>query len=435
MATSKKKKVLRTSSTKTKVLAGRKKRFNFSKKQRNIIGIAAVILITVVTYLGVQYYQDTKAEAATCASKTYKPGGNNTCIKYFQQMMIATDKSLANTVKANGRLDSNTKKAVTAFQKTNGLTASGTINPVTWKKICTLAETKARDAYNRAGCAITMAKYTRIATIKGCGTMQGGTTDGTYLYFACTEPRGKNDVNINVVKYSTSGKKIDSSEAHGKVYHRAQLGHVGGIAYDQATKQLVISIWDDDTPGNNGIKNKVRFMNPKTFEISNVISSTSSRAIRDICHKPNSNEYVSRGSLYTLDTVNNIKQLTYKKQLYDNGAVDDEIGITYEKTVKYKDAKGKVQTTNIIENQSIACDSTYIYILRVIYRQTGYNVIAVYDWNGENVSAYRIDLNDEAENVSVINGALYMGINEGGESKGGKSANDYFIKLKSISFK
>jgi len=433
MATSTKRPVTRTSSARAKVIASPKKRLSFSKKQWNIFGIVAVILIATGAYLGVQYYQNTKADAATCASKTFKPNGNNTCIKYFQQMMLATDGSLASTVKANGRLDSSTKKAVVAFQNANGLTANGKITPATWKIICVLAETKAPDAYNRAGCAITMAKYSRIATVKGCGTMQGGTTDGKYLYFACTEPGGKDDTNITIVKYSTSGKKVDSSESHGKVYHRAQLGHVGGMAYDKATNQLVISIWDDSSAGSNGVKNQVRLMNPNTYEITDPIASNSSRAIRDICHKPNTNEYVSRGALYTLDTTN--KKLTYQKQLYDNGEVDNEIGIAYEAGVKYKDAKGNVKTTNIIDNQSIACDSSYIYILRVIYRETGYNVIAVYDWNGENVSAYRIDLNDEAENVSVIDGALYLGINEGGESKGGKSANDYFVKLKNISFK
>lgn len=139
---------------------------------------------------------------------------------------------------------------------------------------------------------------------------------------------------------------------------------------------------------------------------------------------------VERNPIRSKTLTNGTKQLVFSKQLYKNSEVDDEIGISYVREVAYKDAAGNAKVTNIIDNQSIACDSSYIYILRVVYRESGYNIVAVYDWNGENIGAYRVDINDEAENLAIVDGKFYMGVNEGGESRGGNSANDYFVKLK-----
>lgn len=240
--------------------------------------------------------------------------------------------------------------------------------------------------------------YTIAGRINGCGTMQGGTADGQYLYFVCVS----DDHNkMKIVKVTPSGQIVDTS----KTYTRNQLGHANGITYNEKLKLLVVGSWDYGG-------NDIQFIDPTTWDIkeSKKAKTSDGQATSNICYNASTDQYVVSGKLYNAD-------FKYQnKKLYTPAGVDEDLGTT----------EGKIL------NQGIACDSSYIYVMRIVWGQHGYNMIAVYDWSGNNVALYKISLNDEGENMSVINGSFYMGVNEGGMSTGGNHKNDYFIKLNGI---
>lgn len=241
--------------------------------------------------------------------------------------------------------------------------------------------------------------YTRKGTINGCGTMQGGASDGQYLYFICVT---NNDSRLRIVKVTPDGKIVNQS----KNFTRGQLGHGNDITYNSKLKLLVVSTWDEGRGGNTA-----KLIDPTTYEIKKSVSTNDNVGLTNICYNATTDQYVVSGKIYDGD-------LKYTgKRLYTPSGVDDDANTT----------QGKVL------NQGIECNSSYIYVMRVVWGQNGYNVIAVYDWSGTNVAVYKVDnLNDEGENMAILDGVFYMGINEGGMSSGGNSNNDYFVQLDGI---
>lgn len=239
--------------------------------------------------------------------------------------------------------------------------------------------------------------YSKAGLVKNCGTMQGGASDGEFLYFACvTDASSK----IRIVKVTTSGQIV----ARSSVFPRSKLGHANDITYNSKLNLLVVSTWD------TGGGSTVAFIDPSTFELKSTGRTNDGSSTSNICYNGTTDEYVIGGKIYD----SNFKYTN--KRIFTPSGVDEDANTT----------EGKVL------NQGIECDSKYIYVMRVVYGQRGYNMISVYDWNGTNVGLYKLDLNDEGENMSVINGTFYMGINEGGMSSGGDSDTDYFIRVDGI---
>jgi len=384
-----------------------KKKFSLSSFQKKIVIGISIVLLAGGLYVGYSLWQDVAPDAATCASKTFKVGSKNGCVKYVQQIINAAKVGM--TANTNGSFTTTTKNAVTAFQQDKKLTVSGTVDAATWKELCAVAQTVAPDAYTYAGCGTTMVKYTKLGTVTNCGTMQGGTTDGTYMYFACAYSNGKT---IKIVKYTLDGKKV----AESKSFKRADLGHANDMTFNKNLNMLIVAAWDESGKGSTKIKDQVKIIDPSTFVVKGTKVLSDHTSVSNICYNDVTNQYVSNGRLYDNNFV-------YLKDIYDNSAVNKEIGIDKETSVTYKGKK-----TEIL-NQGITCDSSYIYIMRVVFRQSGYNMVTAYDWSGNNHGIYRVDLNDEGENISLVNGSVYMGINEGTMSSGGNSNNDYFVKL------
>ena len=59
--------------------------------------------------------------------------------------------------------------------------------------------------------------------------------------------------------------------------------------------------------------------------------------------------------------------------------------------------------------QGICCDDEYIYFL--YYKL---NAVAIYDWDGNFVTLIYFDVLGEPENISVVNGTIYVACGESG---------------------
>ncbi|TAH32904.1 hypothetical protein EYC58_01990 [Candidatus Saccharibacteria bacterium] len=240
--------------------------------------------------------------------------------------------------------------------------------------------------------------YTLKGTINGCGTMQGGASDGQYLYYICVTD---NDSRLRIVKVTPDGSIVNQS----KKFTRGQLGHGNDMTYNSKLKLLVVGTWD------KGGGKSVKFIDPNTYEIKKTMSTNDGSSTSNICYNSTTDQYVLGGKIYDA----NFKYSG--KRLYTPSGVDDDANTT----------EGKVL------NQGIECDASYIYVMRVVWGERGYNIIAAYDWTGKNVGAYKVaDLNDEGENMAILNGVFYMGVNEGGMSSGGNFRNDYFVQLNGV---
>lgn len=423
MATSKttRKKSVKPAS-KPKTVAG-KKRLSLSSFQKKLFVSISIILLAAGIFAGYSVWQNTQTDAATCVSRTFKVGSKNTCVKYAQQIInaaIALDKTAAKStdtanigslkpVSTNGSFTSATKTTVTGLQVKKTVAATGKIDPTTWGVLCELGLTAAPDAYKYAGCGVSTVKYEKVATVNDCGTMQGGTSDGTSLYFACVDAGGKT---MRIVKYTAAGKKIGESEKFTRKDTAKgsddSLGHANDMTYNKRLNVLVITAWDNNKKGSSGVIDEVRFVDPSSLKLTGSAALSDGQSVSNICYNDSTDQYVSNGRLYD----NNFQ---YIKTVYDVKKVDKDITISGEKSIL---------------RQGITCDSSYIYVLRVVYKQSGFNMVGVYDWNGKNIGAYKVNLNDEGENLSIIDGVMYVGINEGSMSSGGDYHNDYFIKLK-----
>lgn len=239
--------------------------------------------------------------------------------------------------------------------------------------------------------------YTLRGTINDCGIMQGGATDGQYLYYICATD---NSSRLHIVKVTPEGTIVNRS----KNFTRKQLGHANDMTYNSNLGLLVVSTWDY---GGNGVK----FIDPATYEIKKSMSTSDGSSTSNLCYNNTTNQYVVGGKVYDED-------FKYTgKRLFTPAGVDDDANTT----------------TGKVLNQGVECNSSYIYVMRVVWGENGYNVIVAYDWSGNSVGTYKIsNLNDEGENMAIVNGAFYVGINEGSMSKGGNSNHDYFISVDGI---
>lgn len=240
--------------------------------------------------------------------------------------------------------------------------------------------------------------FSVAGTVNGCGTMQGGATDQKYLYFACEK-----DGRITIHKYTTDGVEVTKSNP----FTRGELGHANDMTYNAKRGLLVVSIWDT---GGGAIKDKVKLVDPNTFEVKGTMETSDNGSTSNICYNESLDQYLSNGRIYDAD-------LKFQKRIYTTSQVDSDLG-----------TRGQ----DDILNQGIECNASRIYIMRVVSivdSNNDYNLIGVYDWNGTFIGSNKVPLNDEGESLIAFGNTMYMGINEGVMSSGGNSQNDYFIRI------
>lgn len=125
------------SSTKPKgVVASKKKGLN--RKQWSVIAVVGVVVLAIGGYLGLQAYQNSTSDAASCVSKTFKQGSSGSCVKYIQTLVNYKAKAGqgGSKVTVDGAFGSKTVAAVKAFQKHWSLNVDGTVGKKTWAGLC-----------------------------------------------------------------------------------------------------------------------------------------------------------------------------------------------------------------------------------------------------------------------------------------------------------
>lgn len=138
--------------SKKKVIASKKKRFNLSKKQWGVVATIAIVVLGVGTYFGVQYYQGVLTDAASCKNQTFRKGASSACIRYAKKIMAADG------IKNDGDsvLGTQSVAAVKKFQKKHSDIAGkadGIIGTNTWKALCAVGKSKSPAAAKSAGCS------------------------------------------------------------------------------------------------------------------------------------------------------------------------------------------------------------------------------------------------------------------------------------------
>lgn len=235
-------------------------------------------------------------------------------------------------------------------------------------------------------------------------TMQGGTSDGTYLYFAYENPVGGG----TIAKFDLNGTFVKGSG----VYSVAALGHANALTYDSRRHRLVMPTFRLD--GNNIVNGaKLAYIDPKTLQVTQYITVQPKATISNICYNPATDQFAANGRLYDSGFT------LIHKNLYNYGT-------TLLKKYDDEDSFG----------QGIACNSRYIYVIRYYANATKpHNHIYMFNWSGKLIGIYNVQgLKDESESIFIANGRPYMGVNNGSTYLGKTSdnKNDYFIQLNDL---
>lgn len=233
----------------------------------------------------------------------------------------------------------------------------------------------------------------------GEGTgMQGGYFDGRYFYQsfvkycyndgdAYTNYHGVNNAKniVKIVKYDIIARKVVAeSEA------MDNLNHVNDITYNSNTKQLIIC----NSTGNTKV---ISILNPDTLAFIEA-----KRLSVDI---------------YAID-------YHAKTEQYIVGiAGTSKFAIANADLTSFSDYLGGDAVSGEYAKQTLCCDDNYVYCLYYgngTYHTT--DVILVYDWSGNLVTTIEVDFGEEEpENISVVNGALFVGT--------GKANKAYFYNI------
>lgn len=280
---------------------------------------------------------------------------------------------------------------------------SSALSTTTNPKMISISYTKIREARTPTG----YARYLNaVSNTKGgvLDTMQGGATDGTYLYFAY----GGSKSGEVLAKFDQQGTLIKTS----RVFSLDEMGHANGITYDTRNNRLVVTAYryQGSTILN---QNRLVYVDPETLEITGEVLAGIDAKISTACYNPVTDQYAANGMLF--DANFNLLNPT----LYDFSTAVMK---------PYSDSKSV--------GQGIACTPNNIYVLRYYAHKTKpHTHIYMYDWSGKLVGVYNVSgLKDEGENLFVLDGQMYLGVNNGSTYRGKSSDNkkDYYIRLKNI---
>ncbi len=235
---------------------------------------------------------------------------------------------------------------------------------------------KTPDNTIRIGGTYTMSKATEFVSIEADGdfkVMQGGCTDGTYLYY-CIEnqrlPEGAHESYIYKVSLET-GKVVAKSKG-------LQLDHSNDMTYNSKLNQLLVV---HNAPN----RRLVSRVDADTLEKLETIDI--GREIFSMAYNETRDQYVvgnSGGQTFTI--------------------LDHE----FKRIREYIPVPSTGYTT-----QGMTCDDRYIYFV-----QAWENVVVVYDWDGYQVCIIPVEFSAmETENISLVGNDFYIGFyrsNNGG---------------------
>lgn len=208
-------------------------------------------------------------------------------------------------------------------------------------------------------------KLFAIEAIDEYRTVQGGCTDGKYLYQSLENHNLANHESY-INKYDLSTNKLV------KTSKSIQLDHSNDLTYNSKTNQIVVV---HNAPN----RTKISFLDADTLEY--ISTKTISFSIFSLGYNATTDRYVigiSGGQ--------------------DFAILDSEFNL-----VKQYQANNTGYTT-----QGLECNDKFIYFV-----QYNENVIMIYDWDGNFISQVElnIDASNEPENISLIGDVFYVGCN------------------------
>ncbi len=207
---------------------------------------------------------------------------------------------------------------------------------------------------------------------------QGGYTDGTYHYqLHIQKDTASNEENnvVRLIKYDIAAETIV------KISDPLPLNHANDLTYNPKRGVFV-------AVHNNPHREWVSFIDPETLTITETV--TLDFKIFSLDYNESRDQYVAGVA----------GGQTFRFLNADLKPVSDTV---YDPTPL---------TTGYV-TQGVACDDSFIYF--VLWRE---NVITVYDWDGQFVTLISLKtITDEPENISVVDGEIYIGVGTGSGTK------------------
>ena len=213
---------------------------------------------------------------------------------------------------------------------------------------------------------ITQTALVTFAPFDQIRTVEGGCTDGTYIYQILINPDAQeNEVPCRIIKINPEKwQVIEASE-------ELRIDHANDMTYDEENKLLVIS-------NNKPNYTTITFVDPVKLEIKG--TKTLDRKIYSIV-------YVGSGKCWYAGISNSCDIVKYDENFNALGVIDNP--------------------ENKFNRQSLGSDGEYLYSL--FYNP---NIIYKYDLQG-NPLGYAVlpDTENEAENIFFFGGAMFVGYN------------------------
>ena len=248
---------------------------------------------------------------------------------------------------------------------------------------------------------------------------QGGYTDGHYFWQAyITEKAYKTDAAGNIVEDIPNNKckivKTDLTGVEAPKYSQEFFGgHVNDITYNEKTEQLIVCTMNKDK--------ELIFLDPDTLEETG--SRNLTIYINSIDYNETKNQYVVG---YVTETNTDETLGTIGASFRRFGIMNPDFTFKEEKFVPKSDTWGYV-------GQGAACDDEYIYMILSENKSVSLNpIIAVYDWEGNFVNRINLTIpvaadgiggiqeadfsGVEAENISVVDNTIYIGVAVGNKT-------------------
>ena len=212
----------------------------------------------------------------------------------------------------------------------------------------------------------TQTKLFDIANVDGYKIMQGGCTDGKYLYMAMENQSFASDNHHSYIyKYDLATmKEVARSEA-------LQLDHSNDICYNPDTGLLVVV-------HNAPKRNKISFVDPETLTVTDT--------------------KIIGFEIFSISYCQERRQYVIGLSHGQNFAILD----TEFKRVKLCTVSSTGYTT-----QGMECDNDFIYFI-----QYNKNVVVIYDWNGKRITIVDVTIpSGEPENICLVDDVFYVGCN------------------------
>ena len=207
-------------------------------------------------------------------------------------------------------------------------------------------------------------EYFQLTSIGNYAVMQGGCTDGTYMYLVLENQTNEMDI-VFKVDMST-WEVVAQSEP-------LALDHANGMTYNPKLDRLIVA-------HNSNYPKDISFLDPDTLTITD--RKTIGLSIYGIA-------YHEERDLYVVGISNKrdfaILDSDFKELGYFDG---HEVGLT---------------------NQSLGCDDNYIFIGNTgVTANPGVELVKIYDWSGEYKGIFRIDSVSEHEAIICNDGIYYV---------------------------